>query len=197
MSTPSHAPQRSAPVQAVRAATQTRHRRTEQRLDVRGSFASVDDYGAMLARLLGFHAPLEDALRGSAPAVAGVEPLPRTARLEDDLRAVGVNPAAVRHCPSPLDLPTNDAGRVGALYVIEGSALGGAVLARLAQRRLGLTADRGASFFHGDTGPATDARWALVLGAIDAQAAADRLPAVIAGAQQTFDAFDAWLSETA
>lgn len=197
MTTSSSAAPRSASVQAVRDATATRHRRVERRLDVGASFRSVDAYGRMLGRLLGFHAPLEAELREAADAVEGVPPLPRRERLEADLTTVHRDPAAVPMHPRPLGLPQDDAGRVGSLYVIEGSALGGAVLARLAERRLGFTALHGAAFFSGDAGPATDARWELVLAAVDAHADAGRLPAVVSGAQQTFDVLDAWLQHTA
>lgn len=187
---------RSVPVASVRAATAAQHRGVERRLDVRAAFASVDAYGAMLARLLGFHAPLEAELRRASPAVTGVPPVPRRERLEADLVAVGRDPSSISLHPTPLGLPVDEAGRVGTAYVIEGSALGGAVLARLADRRLGLTAEHGASFFHGDAGPATDLRWQRVLAAIDAEAELDRLPGVIAGAIRTFDVLDAWLART-
>lgn len=151
----------------------------------------------MLARLLGFHAPLEAELRASPNAVEGVAPLPRRERLEADLAAIDRIPSGAAMHPTPLGLPQDDAGRVGSLYVIEGSALGGAVLARLAERRLGLTAGHGASFFNGDAGPATEARWERVLAAVDAQSDAGHLAGVVDGAQQTFDVLDAWLQHTA
>lgn len=148
----------------------------------------------MLERLLGFHAPLEAVLRSAPSAVEGVDPLPRAARLEADLVAVGRGPRGVAVHESPLPVPVAGAAGVGALYVIEGSALGGAVLARLAARRLDLTAAHGASFFHGDAGPATEQRWERVLAAIDAEADAGELSAVVMGACQTFDTLDAWLA---
>lgn len=197
MPVPSETPVRSAAVQAVRDATATRHRQVERRIDVRASFGSAAAYGAMLSRLFGFHAPLEAELRGWPSVIDGVAPLPRRDRLAADLVAVGVDPSAVAVHTTPVGLPRDAPGRVGALYVIEGSALGGAILARLAERRLGLTAATGAAFFHGDAGPGSDDRWALVLAAIDVEGAAGRLDAVIAGARRTFDRLDAWLASTA
>ena len=55
------------------------------------------------------------------------------------------------------DLAT-PAAIVGALYVIEGSTLGGKVIARQLAAHLGLNAAKGARFFHGH-GAATEAHW--------------------------------------
>lgn len=199
MSAQSVSPRRSAHVTRLRDETASRHREVERKLDVRSSFASVGAYRAMLERLLGFHAPLESELRGLswASVVDDVEVSPRRARLERDITALGGDPSATPHAAAPMRLPADGPGRVGAFYVIEGSALGGAVLARLAGRRLQLTAAHGAAFFHGDAGPATDARWEAVIAAVDTHAEAGHLDAVITGAKLTFDALNTWLEATA
>ncbi len=47
---------------------------------------------------------------------------------------------------------------IGEIYVIEGSTLGGQVIARLLQGRLAVTAESGGRFFHGH-GDSTQQRW--------------------------------------
>jgi heme oxygenase len=74
-------------------------------------------------------------------AVAGIEPLPMNSRLAATL---------------PLGDP---AEALGSLYVIEGSALGGRVIAPQLKRTLGIDQGRGASYFHGFGGE-TGAMWA-------------------------------------
>lgn len=57
------------------------------------------------------------------------------------------------------EVPLRDtASALGSMYVIEGSALGGQVIAPMLERHLGLTPERGARYFHGH-GPRTGAMW--------------------------------------
>ena len=76
------------------------------------------------------------------------------------LRAVaGVEPVAMAS-PLAATLPLADpAEAMGSLYVIEGSALGGRVIAPQLKRTLGLDQGRGASYFNGFGGE-TGAMWA-------------------------------------
>jgi heme oxygenase len=80
---------------------------------------------------------------------------------------------------------------MGALYVIEGSALGGAVLARVAKRALGLTSLTGAGFFAADAD--LSRRWKLVVTSLEHQATIDGSEPIIAGAVDTFDCMEGWL----
>jgi heme oxygenase len=56
---------------------------------------------------------------------------------------------------------------VGAVYVLEGSALGGPMIAPLVERHLDLAPGEGTAFFRG-LGPRTAGRWADAQGRIDA-----------------------------
>ena len=77
----------------------------------------------------------------------------------------------------------------GSMYVVEGSALGGQVLARGAARRLGLGPEHGAAYFHG-WGDATGAMWRDFRLCLDrAVGSAEPMQArACAGAVATFDA---------
>lgn len=179
---------------ALRTATAARHRKVEQRIDVRRAFASPAAYRELLERLLGFHAPLEARLTGDGDLIPeGLRPLPpRSARLAADIAALGGEPRAIVRTAA---LPALSGGRVlGVLYVVEGSALGGAVLARLAQRRLGFDANSGASFFIGDAGAGMQTRWSTLLELVEEAGARHALDPVIEGACDTFDLLDAWLA---
>lgn len=57
------------------------------------------------------------------------------------------------------EVPLHDAASAfGSMYVIEGSALGGQVIAPMLERHLGLTPEHGARYFHGH-GARTGAMW--------------------------------------
>jgi len=75
------------------------------------------------------------------------------------LRSVAGVAAPPVEAPAAAALPLADLAQVlGSLYVIEGSALGGRVIAPLLKRTLGLGQGSGASYFHGFGGD-TAAMW--------------------------------------
>jgi heme oxygenase len=84
----------------------------------------------------------------------------RTPWLAADLSYLGIVPKAG---PTPAEQGlsvglSSPGGVIGALYVIEGSSLGGAFIARQLAQNLGITADSGGRFFHG-YGRDTEMRW--------------------------------------
>ena len=105
----------------------------------------------------------------------------RTALLAEDLAALGAI------APSPLPFAAGSGERWGALYVIEGSRLGGMLLAR----RIGSgqpAAYLGAKHLPGE--------WRALLGAIDAHAAGEAEPwraAAVEGARRAFGLYRAAL----
>jgi len=108
----------------------------------------TEDYARALAALHGPHAALEALLAGFAPAE---DFPPRLPDLDADLAALGVAPGYLRiETPAPAD----NAARIGLMYVIEGSNLGAAVIARQLATSLPPAAPR--AFFAGFGGTA---RW--------------------------------------
>ena len=82
---------------------------------------------------------------------------------------------------------------IGCLYVLEGAALGGQVLARSLGSRWQLTPSTGVAFFYGDGPVATKRRWALVLDWLErAGRAGTDARAAVAGASATFLALGRW-----
>jgi heme oxygenase len=141
----------------LRVATREHHDRIERRVDLTARLASIEDYRGLLARLHGFYAPLEVALAAHAGDIAGLDFHGRrkASLLLDDIAALGGGEG-----PAAEDLPGVDSPEraLGVLYVLEGSTLGGAVIGRMARERLGVTRERGASFF-GAYGGSVGSRW--------------------------------------
>ncbi len=147
----------------LRLTTRAEHERIEHilRLD---EAMPLERYGAILSGFDAFlrawepriHAALPERLRPwyrarrrGGLASADVEWL----RAVADVAPVPMNAALA------ATLPLGDLAEViGSLYVIEGSALGGRVIAPLLKRTLGLAQGRGASYFHGFGGE-TGAMW--------------------------------------
>jgi heme oxygenase len=155
------------------------------------------DYQRLLARLWGFHHAFEKALgQVDRERDVGVEftSRGRSRMLESDLMALGWDGAAVVRLPQcqSLRAPANSAEFMGALYVVEGSTLGGIQLARALEPLVG--SGEGRSFFLG-YGDRHGAMWRAFLNRLEdcasSEAAAD---AVIEGAIGAFADFESWMA---
>ncbi|WP_203076555.1 biliverdin-producing heme oxygenase [Falsiroseomonas ponticola] len=161
---------------------------------------TIAEYRLLVARLHGHHAPLEAALDAMAhrlPACLSLHRrLNRRAALMADLRALGFPPAEIAALPrcEPHAVRSVEQA-LGALYVLEGSTLGGQLIARHLHATLGIDATSGAAHVvpHGaETGTLwRDFRLALDEGAAAAQFDPD---AVVAAARRAFDALDRWVA---
>lgn len=185
---PSDAPSRRALSLDLRSGTRVDHDEIERRTGWPGSIDDGEDYRRCLRGLLSIWRPFEPALAtGETWAALGMEGSRRSRReaLERDLRVLGDDPARVPalSVDPPLDLP----GRIGVLYVLEGSALGGRVIRADVLRRLGPGLADATTFFAASSG----APWRVVLAAIDAfgEAHPAHRPRVLAGARQAFAGF--------
>lgn len=189
----------------LREATRPEHEATETAMPLMDSQLTLETYKAVLGALL----PL---LRGwerwaAAQAPEALRPLlaarQRSALLEHDLRALGgVGIAEISEAASvdwtrvvlgPEDLRSVlsssafTAGFLGAFYVIEGSTLGGRLIARHLEPVLHLAPGEGDAYFRGH-GDATGLLWREVTDAITAVPAQDAA-LVIEAAKRTFTAY--------
>jgi heme oxygenase len=89
------------------------------------------------------------------------------------------------------------AAALGALYVIEGSGLGGRVIARHLAANLGVTPGKGGSFYGGPTADGARLRWQRVCALLDAAEPRDGRAGeddtAVAGALATFRSLDRWM----
>ena len=180
----------------LRRATATLHDALEADLDLLGASLNLSRYAAVLRTFHGYYAGLEPRLLALATRV---EPLgfalrARSPLLERDLSALGF-PDATTTPPAPSDcLP--ELSRIehlaGCLYVIEGAALGGQIIARALERAHGITPAHGSAFFAGD-GPNTGARWRAVLHWIDEVVATGANgDEIVSSARATFETLARW-----
>ena len=180
---------------SVHALLRQSTRDVHRRLHLHDGFASIQDgsctmdaYRRLLLRLHGFHRPFETA--------AGLEP-ERSVWLADDLTVLGVDVPAVSARAACTVLPPlhDDPRRMGALYVVEGSALGGRELFRSLDRLFGAQTVAGRRFLFG-RGAATIDRWKDYLARLT-QCASDptRTVAINDAAVETFACFDHWMAD--
>src|SRR5690606_31769173 len=131
---------------------------------------TLEEYRALLTKYLGFYRAFEAYLHSGAdacwPATRFYTERPRKQQwLQNDLSALGAG-----GCLPDYATPADDFASLfpcafsllGAVYVIEGSMLGGRILTRHFAEILGLTPEHGLQFFNG-YGAQTKAHWQALL----------------------------------
>jgi len=172
----------------LRTATQGVHDRMHRHAGfaaIQDATIGLADYRDLIVRLYGFYVPFE--------AATAIGP-GRSRWLAGDLEALGLERPlqALPKCPH---VPCLDSAhlRLGAMYVAEGSALGGRDLARSLDRLLGKDVTEGRRFFTG-RGAGTGEAWRGYLAQLSAAPSEPPVRAeIIKGAVETFAAFEHWL----
>lgn len=181
----------------LRRHTHEHHERLEALLDLPGSIRSTDDYRRLLGAFFGFYTPFEARL-GEYEEPLGYVGLDVSARrkaprLRDDLEALGFSDESIEALPRCSTLPALDSWgqALGALYVLEGSTLGGQFIVRHLSRDWPALPTR---FFAG-YGERTGAMWRNFLAVLNDQPiAAGEREAILQGAEATFEALAHWFT---
>lgn len=149
-------------------------------------------YGLALAALYPAVSWLEQWVTSSLEAFDLAYPTrPRAPLLAADLAAIGMAPIASTPPPGVTEVPTSKAHTLGALYVLEGSRLGGHMIARHVHQRLGNAAPMG---FFTAPHPLGDGFWQAFWHFAAAECPRSEWASMGDGAQQTFETFSAMLS---
>ena len=152
-------------------------------------------YRDLLARLYGFHQPFEAEFINAPLAMADAINLANRRRsdaIAGDLGSLGIagDVAALPKCRT-LPHCVSEPQWLGALYVIEGSTLGGAQIAR-ALERAGFAREQ-LQFFEA-YGERRGWMWRTLLDRLERHAGDNEAAAQAEiSAQATFDAFEAWM----
>lgn len=149
------------------------------------------DYKRMLGWLYGFYSPVEDLISRALtedifPDIAN---RCRAYLILTDMRNSGESDATPGIC---TELPVIDSPErgLGALYVLEGSTLGGRIIAEMITRRLGPSTSLG--FFNG-YGAETEKMWQSFKDFLNKPRTAEEQAAIIDGAKATFITFKNWI----
>jgi len=173
----------------LREATQVAHEALERDLDWEARVATLPGYRDLLVRLRGFHAAYEPAIATALADAAFFDPRRRLAGLDADLHAL--DGAALGTQPMPAAPRLDGAGAaLGALYVLEGSTLGGAVIGRHVAR---LHGEGVPLAYYAGRGRATGPLWREFRERLDGVPEAEAATAFAAGIA-TFEAMRGWLT---
>lgn len=150
-------------------------------------------YAQLLNVFYGYFNPVEQQIEQQigADILFDIEERRKSASLLNDLQSLGT----IRRPNSCNDLPKIETvvDALGAMYVLEGSTLGGQFISKMIAEKLGLTSENGISFFSG-YGAETSSKWSNFKDLIDNysgdQTAEDE---VIKAANETFTKFKTWI----
>jgi heme oxygenase len=184
---------------SLKQGTAVLHRRLEVQLGLLNPDLEIRGYRRVLETFYGFYVPLEIAVTQLAALTPSLEfsLRARSALIRLDLLALGMESGEIAELPRCAEVPLLSSleDLAGCLYVLEGACLGGQMLVRLLQQRLGITKGSGALFFAGDE-ERTMARWSVVVSWLEGLPRAGASPAkIIVAAQATFEAFLRWAEQ--
>lgn len=184
----------------LRERTRDLHRRTESAVDLMNRLDSVDSYTRLLCRFYGLYAPLECCISTVATDRANnlnLQERRKSRFLLEDLGRLGLSSDEISQIPTCKDLPELKSldEALGCLYVLEGSTLGGQIIRREVESRLGLTAETGCRFFTG-YGDRTGIAWREFCEHLNSYA--EEHPGaqekIVSAAEETFQRFGEWVA---
>jgi heme oxygenase len=169
----------------LRQETAAPHRRVEALLDLLSPTMDIERYAQTLRRLHRAWVPLEAHLTACCPPDDRTlwQGRERAHRLAADLASLGIVPPPSFVPAAPLPDVRNRSAWLGAVYVVEGSTLGGQVISRHLHQHFGWAEGFGHTFFLGYQ-ERTGERWRTVQQALEAPGLDGNQ--VLYGAHQTF-----------
>lgn len=180
----------------LRAETAASHRALEECVDIPGCLSTAAEWRWLHEAFLGYWAPLEVALFSSNDLEHWLPDAPsrqKSALLRRDVDFLGGTSEGLAYCE---DLPalTSLGQKLGCLYVLEGSTLGGQVITRLAAEQ-GYAPPDGCRFFS-SYGTQVGAMWKTFGERLEAYALAhpDAHGVVVGSAVETFTRLGSWLA---
>lgn len=190
-------------LERLREETRAEHERIERSLDLTRPGRTARDVAGLLVGFYGFYAPWERAAGGTFAAAgmgAFFERRRKVLCLERDLRfhlGEGADVSSLPACDRMPDM-TSVPKALGSMYVLEGSTLGGQIIARHFRRHVpGLEDGRGCSFFE-CYGAGVGMMWREFQGVLRAHSTSRGADdTMVAAARETFVLLQDWLHDTA
>ena len=182
----------------LRAETRTEHHAIEQTLALTDDALTQAGYQRVIKQFYGFYKPVENRLAAHSGEITkwlDLKTRQKALLLQTDLKILDHKDSDVleplRFC-SQLPQLSSLAECFGCLYVLEGATLGGVLISRHIQEKLGVMPASGGSFFHG-YGERTGEMWHEFRAALTAfDATTDQQDQVIMTARATFDTLRHW-----
>jgi heme oxygenase len=181
-------------IQILRRETAADHEAVEGSMPLMHEGLDTTEYVACLRQMYGVVAAWEEKAEAIAPEWLRETLVARQRRflLKSDLEQFGIRDEDPRRAPMPAleDLPS----LLGAMYVMEGSTLGGQFIAKHVETALQLEEGKGNSYFRGH-GSRTGQMWKEFCEMLKSKVADENTEAVVASAKAMFAVFGSWMRE--
>lgn len=183
-------------LQELRQQTSEQHLRLEQELAIEDRLRDLESYRELLKRFYGWWVPWEARVDASNDqALLGFfEPRRKRQKLRADLLYLGLTACEVNsiELAHVRELKT-EAQILGSMYVTEGSTLGGQVITRMIEQKLGLSDGHGYSFYR-SYGVQVGSMWREFGTFAQNRVAIASHDEAIESARETFEELRVWLS---
>jgi len=158
------------------------------------NISHVNDYIRLLRLMYGYYKPLQDKLEPFVAEnnISNHFTVRNVEHIINDIEALQPETGtAIPLCDRTPHI-TSHASSLGALYVTEGSTLGGRVITQMITKKLSIPPDRGFSFFN-SYGEETPAMWQKFKSIINHPREADEQTEMMDTAIETFSTFKDWI----
>ena len=182
--------------QLLKQETVAAHVETEKLLTPRlAGIRSFEDYASILNMFYGYFHPIESIIRSHiTPSILpDIDERRNASLIINDLNTIGYS---IQHVPLCAQLPkiNSSLAALGAMYVLEGSTLGGRMISRMLMKNtLVPFNDSNLHFFNGykeDTGK----KWTNFLSVLDKHE--EGSDTIVAAANETFICLTKWMEKT-
>jgi len=178
----------------VKESTQPLHREVEELLLPKlTAISSRAEYAAILKMFYGYFFPLEQRIQRliTANELPDIAERRKAAFILRDLESINVSTGDMALCTG-LPFMENEAQAFGALYVLEGSTLGGKMIAKMLLKNQALAISEDAVHFFSGYRDETGSKWKAFLEVLNQQTQAD---AVVRAANHTFFHLKCWMQQ--
>jgi heme oxygenase len=180
--------------QRLKIETARAHDQIEEAFDLEALTRSIPAYRDLLGRLYGFHAPWEPRAELALADREFFRKRRKVGFLRTDLCELGMDSDAIDRLAlcNPTVTMRTPAEAWGSMYVVEGSTLGGVIIARYVGRRLSLNRHNGCHYFC-CYGTNVRPMWTSFGARLLARCGPAEEDAVVAAACRTFETLHYWL----
>jgi heme oxygenase (biliverdin-IX-beta and delta-forming) len=182
--------------QRLRSETLQAHEKAEKILAPKlASINSYRDYASILKMFYGFFSPLEKSISKyvSSDLLEDIHERRSSLFILPDLKAIGYSTEQFSVCKY-IPLINSVPQALGAMYVLEGSTLGGRMISKILMKNIHVRFDYSNLNFFSGYGDATGEKWKTFLSTIDQYS--DDANEIVDSANETFDCLTKWMEES-
>ena len=182
--------------QLLKQETAVSHVRTENILSpTLATIHSFDDYASILKMFYGYFHPLESIIRSyiTPGILEDIDERRNSSFIINDLKAIGYSTESLALCTQLPNINSSLAA-LGAMYVLEGSTLGGRMISRMLMKNALVPFDDSNLHFFNGYKESTGKRWTSFLSVLEEHA--EGVDTIVTAANETFNCLTKWMDKT-